>query len=199
MKNICSVENAIKEIKTDYKHVLEFGVWKGNTMRKLRAGLDSSYKLFGFDSFEGLPHDWVDSDGKLVGKGAKGRFDVGRQTPDIKEVTWMIGWFDETVSEYLKGAESIAILHIDCDLYSSTKTVLAGLNSFIQSGTIIVFDEWFYNHSKANVDHEQKAFYEWVDANNRLFEFVDFEDLTDSCSPSGKKYETSERKTVRIL
>jgi len=33
-------------------------------------------------------------------------------------------------------------LHIDCDLYSSTKTI-NGLNDRIQAGTIIVSDEYF--------------------------------------------------------
>jgi hypothetical protein len=54
-----SVEFATKCIQNNYKHVLEFGVYKGDTIQKLRNSLDESYKIFGFDSFEGLPEDWI--------------------------------------------------------------------------------------------------------------------------------------------
>ena len=40
-----------------------------------------------------------------------------------------------------------------------------------EPGTIIVFDEWVYNHSKYYDDHEAKAFFEWVAEKNRTYEF----------------------------
>ena len=35
-----------------------------------------------------------------------------------------------------------SFIHIDCDLYSSTKTVLTLLAPAIRTGTVLVFDEW---------------------------------------------------------
>ena len=197
--NLCSSEYATKLIFPKYKHVLEFGVWKGDSLRRIRSRLDDSYKVYGFDSFEGLPEDWLDHNGNLVGKGKKGRFSTGKKTPDINGVKWMVGWFSDTLPMYLKEADDIGLLHIDCDLYSSTVEVLWALNNYIKKGTIIVFDEWFYNHSTKYSDHEQKAFYEWVEKFNRKFSFVDFKDQTDAKNPKGKSYETSERKIVKIL
>jgi hypothetical protein len=199
MAALSSVEYATKFIRKDYPHVLEFGVWVGTSMGKMKKLLPDSYKVYGFDSFEGLPEDWVDHNGKLVGSGKKGRFDTKGQVPNIKGVKWMKGWFSDTIPVYLKEAKDIALLHVDCDLYSSTKEVLWGLNDYIKEGTVIVFDEWFYNHKKAYNDHEQKAFYEWVKDFDREFEFIDYTDPTDSKKKGGQKYETSERKIVKIV
>lgn len=84
--------------------------------------------------------------------------------PNINNVTFYKGWFIDTIPVYKKCAESIALLHIDCDLYSSTIDVLYNLNDYIVPGTIIVFDEWYYNHRDIpeNRLHEQKAFLEWA-------------------------------------
>ena len=38
---------------------------------------------------------------------------------------------------------TIAFLHVDCDLRSSTKTILDHLAKNIQHGTVIVFDDYF--------------------------------------------------------
>ena len=72
----------------------------------------------------------------------------------------------------MKIAKPIALLHVDCDLYSSTKDVLYSLNDYIKENTIIVFDEWYYNNNPKYNDHEQKCFYEWVKDFNREFEFI---------------------------
>jgi macrocin-O-methyltransferase TylF-like protien len=37
--------------------VCEFGVWRGDSLRRL-AALFSERTIYGFDSFEGLPEDW---------------------------------------------------------------------------------------------------------------------------------------------
>jgi len=53
-----------------------------------------------------------------------------------------------------------ALVHIDCDLYSSTRTVFEHIGDRIVSGTILVFDEYFnYVNWRA---HEHKAFQELV-------------------------------------
>jgi hypothetical protein len=149
---------AITLLNSEYKHVLEFGVYSGNTVTQLKNLLKNEYEIFGFDSFEGLPEDWVGT--SLT----KGFFNLKGQIPSIDGVTFFKGWFVDTILEYKKIAKPIALLHIDCDLYSSTIDVLYGLKEFIVPGTVIVFDEWYYNFNdvEENRQHEQKAFYEWV-------------------------------------
>jgi len=149
---------AINEINNTYDHVLEFGVFNGGSMRQLRNSLPKSFKIFGFDSFEGLPEDWIGTNEK------KGAMSCNGLIPDIKDVTFYKGWFSDTIPQYKQIAKPIALLHVDCDLYSSTIDVLYGLKEFILPGTVIVFDEWYYNHHdiEKHRQHEQKAFYEWV-------------------------------------
>jgi len=160
-----TLKHAIKLINTDYKHVLEFGVYKGSTLTQLRNDLNDSYQLFGFDSFEGLPENWTGTTHKAGALSTKGFI------PNIPGVKMYPGWFKDTIPEYKKIAEPFALLHCDADLYSSTIDILYGLNDYIKKGTIIVFDEWYYNHKdiEPNRQHEQKAFYEWVNDFNRSY------------------------------
>lgn len=165
MKNK-TLEKAIALLPDNLTHVLEFGVYRGGTVRELRNNLPEKYKIFGFDSFEGLPEHWSGTSTKPKD------FSTGGVIPDIPGVTFYKGWFEDTILDYLPVAEPFALLHVDCDLYSSTVTVLHSLNNFIVPGTIVVFDEWYYNHKdiEQNRQHEQKAFYEWVEKYNRDFQ-----------------------------
>ena len=52
------------------------------------------------------------------------------------------------------------MIHIDCDLYSSTRTVLTLLRGRMVPGTLLVFDELF--NYPGYEQHEIKAFYEFL-------------------------------------
>ena len=55
----------------------------------------------------------------------------------------MVGWFNETLPGFVeKHPEPVALLHVDCDLYSSTVTILNNLKNNIVPGTVIIFDEY---------------------------------------------------------
>jgi hypothetical protein len=183
---------AIQHIDPSMRRVLEFGVYSGATIQLTRNMLDESYKVFGFDTFTGLPEDWVGTDLK------KGHFDMGGKFPTLKidrgEIVFYTGLFSDTIPQYLKvegNDKPIGLLHVDCDLYSSTVDIFTKLDHLIVKGTIIVFDDWHYNFNSKCNDHEQKAFYEWVWRTNRVFEFID----------TGKHMALAdtERKAVRIL
>ena len=153
-----TLNHAITLLHPEYKHVLEFGVNTGGTITQLRNSLPEEYKLYGFDSFEGLPEAWTGTWAK------KGDMSTNGVMPTIPNVTLYKGWFTDTIPQYREVAAPFALLHVDCDLYSSTIDVLYGLKEYILPGTVIVFDEWYYNHknTEENRQHEQKAFYEWV-------------------------------------
>lgn len=170
-----------------YKTVLEFGVYEGHSIRLIRECFNQSYEVFGFDSFEGLPEDWANTH---LGKGF---FSTGGVAPDVEGVKFYKGWFEDSIPEFLENEsiDSIGLLHFDCDLYSSTKTIFKYLHPYIKPGTILAFDEWCYNIDPQFNDHEQKAFYEYVEEYDVKYEFVDFAD-----DPDPKKIE---RKIVKIL
>src|SRR5690606_27174435 len=108
--------------------VLEFGVRFGNSIRML-ARL-SQQSVHGFDSFEGLPDVWHHE--------PKGSYTTKGVMPDVPEnVTLHKGWFDQTLPEFLKQhTEAVRFINIDCDIYSSTRTVLDLLAPRIRPGSV---------------------------------------------------------------
>ena len=136
-------------------HYLEFGVFTGGTIRFMARKIGTR-TIHGFDSFEGLPEAW--SGFNLGGKA----FDVGGRLPRVPDnVKLHRGYFEASLPPWLEAHPGpVAFIHLDCDLYSSTKTVLQQLAPRLRSGTIILFDEYFNypNWEK----HEFKAFAEFV-------------------------------------
>ncbi len=144
--------------------VLEFGVANGESLR-LIAGL-SRQIVHGFDSFDGLPEDWG---GRHEGKG---HYSTGGQLPTMPEnVRLHKGLFDQTVPDFLNvNDQTVKLLHIDCDLYRSTKTALTLLAPKVVPGTIIIFDEYFNFTSWR--EHEYKAFQEFVEAFDVKYSYI---------------------------
>lgn len=126
---------------------LEFGVATGTTLAMIARRLP----VIGFDSFKGLPEDWR-TDFR------EGAFKGVRPSASIPNSTIVEGLFSDTVPEY-PWPKDIALVHIDCDLYSSTFTALESLAWAVHPGTYIVFDE-FFGYEGAE-EHEQKAWLEF--------------------------------------
>jgi len=146
---------------------LEFGVYKGNSINRL-AALKPGVIFHGFDSFIGLPEAWNAA-------ARKGAFDVGGRLPPVRRNVRLIrGFYEDTLSAFVaaNATKSISFMHIDCDLYSSTKTVLEHTRSLLQPGTIILFDE--YLGGSYWQLHEHKAFTEFVAENNIRFEYIGY-------------------------
>jgi hypothetical protein len=173
-----SKKNRIKHLKKSCRKavisgaVFEFGVFEGKTINII-SDIFKHDTVYGFDSFEGLPEDWNGPD-KFYQK-------EDFSTKDItvsNNVVLVKGWFEQSLPEFLdknKNIKNIKFLHIDCDLYSSTITVLKNLNHLIVPGTVIVFDE-FYNWKSPSYIFDQgelQAFKEWVKEYNRELKFID--------------------------
>lgn len=143
---------------------LEFGVWEGRTINYISS--QTNNLVYGFDSFKGLPEDW--RDGYL-----KEHFNKGGNAPNVNSnVVLEIGWFNDTLEPFLlkhKG-KKITLLHVDCDLYSSSKYVLDKCAPFLMEGSIVIFDELInYNGYE---EGEWKAMNEWVAENNIEFKWI---------------------------
>lgn len=141
---------------------LEFGVFSGRSINRIAQGRPGP--VYGFDSFEGLPEEWREGYGK-------GRF-AREGLPEVSEnVELVVGWFDRTLPKFLdEHPGPVSIVHVDCDLYSSTQTVLQQLRERIVPGTIILFDEYF-NYPGWEM-HEFKAFKEFVDSTGLQYEYI---------------------------
>lgn len=159
-------------------YVLEFGVYKGKTLKHMCKTFSKKQPIYGFDSFEGLPEPWYTTTDQTLETVAhpKGYFSgVSVEQLKFKDNVKLIkGFFDTSLPEWLQEHTDfvIKLLHIDCDLYSSTKTVFEYLNDFIVPGTIIVFDEMYpWGGAEYDLWHEgeYKALVEWLDMYNREF------------------------------
>lgn len=145
--------------------ILEFGVFSGYTIN-LISDLFKSQIIYGFDSFQGLPENWRDG----FPEGAFGIENLPKVNRDVKLIK---GWFDETLPKFTQeNNEDVAFLHIDCDLYSSTKIIFEVLKARIKKGTVIVFDEYFNYPGWKN--GEFKAFQEFVNDNNLKYRYLTY-------------------------
>lgn len=146
---------------------LEFGVFKGESINFF-SSKNKDKKFYGFDSFEGLPESWAGSEF------AKGHFSLNGHLPQVNQNVELIkGWFDETLPKFLENVNgNIGFLHVDADLYSSTKTILDCLSGRMVSGTIILFDE--YQGYPGWRNSEYKAWQEYCKKNSVSYEYLAF-------------------------
>jgi hypothetical protein len=160
------LEFALNAIKIE-GHYLEFGVYTGGTIRFVAKRVGGRL-VHGFDSFEGLPEAW--SGYNLADQ----TFDVKGRLPRVpRNVRLYPGWFDKTLPDWLKANPGpVAFMHIDCDIYSSTRTIFSLTADRIVPGTIILFDEYF-NFPNWE-EHEYKAFQEFVAANEVKYRYLAF-------------------------
>jgi O-methyltransferase len=167
-------------IEGDY---LEFGCADGTSLVDMFDAVKQYHQLrpmhfYIFDSFEGLPEP-SGLDGDVNRRYAKGDFscslsdykrNVVRGGVDLTRVTCTPGWYNESLSDDLKQRlplRKAAIILVDCDLYESTVPVLNFITDYIQSGTIIIFDDWFSYKGRLDLG-EAKAFDEWLTKNPKI-------------------------------
>ena len=147
---------------------LEFGVWKGESINHIAPFVPGP--IYGFDSFEGLPERWTPG-------WQRGSFSTGGIPPRSPgNVVFVKGLFGQTLRPFLDANQgrAAAFVHIDCDLYSSTRFVLEELSPRIVRGTVIVFDEY----TGMMPDDEARAFREIVRSSRLRFRYL-------GCSASG--------------
>jgi hypothetical protein len=148
-------------------HYLEFGVFTGGTIRFIARHIGQR-TIHGFDSFAGLPEAWSG-----FNLGSK-TFDVKGRLPRVPaNVRLHQGLFDSSIPKWLEAHPGpIAFIHIDCDLYSSTKTVFKLIAPRLASGNVILFDEYI-NYPNWE-QHEFKAFQEFVAEHSAKYTYLGF-------------------------
>jgi hypothetical protein len=142
----------------------EFNLWRNWKTR-----------FFAFDSFEGLPstqgqeqEEWAE--GSYACSQDQFKRIITNDGVDLKDVVMVPGFYDATLTNDLKKQASLtraAIVHIDCDLYESTILALNFVTDLLVQGSIIIFDDWFFNQGRKDRG-EQKACQEWLDKNPHI-------------------------------
>ncbi len=159
-------DHVIKLINNRPGMVCEFGVAGGKSINYLARLMPERQDIYGFDTFEGLPEDWYAN----YPKGSFSQPTLPKVAPNVRLVR---GLFQESLPPFLEEHQETALLiHVDCDLYSSTKTVLDLMDVRIQDGTIIIFDE-FFNYPGWQ-DGESKTFLEYAEKSKIKFEYIGY-------------------------
>jgi hypothetical protein len=156
--HVYEVLRAVAQIPSGRFSILEFGTSDGYSFVKLLystryMGLEKRIRVHTFDSFEGMPasgdardRNWVSGDDWAPGQ-FRGdylsleRYCAGRYSNyEIHR-----GYFEESIDSRFLAAleeEPPVLIWIDCDYYSSARTILTRLIDRIPNGAVIYFDEY---------------------------------------------------------
>lgn len=134
-------------------YYFEFGCNEANTIRMAWNAFHHLFDLtyVGFDSFEGLP-EISEIDRQAIWKKGKLAYAerkfvdtvVSHGIPKSRLIT-VPGFYDESLTPALAQEllpTKAAVIYVDCDLYTSTVSVLKWIPEFLQVGTVVVFDDW---------------------------------------------------------
>jgi predicted O-methyltransferase YrrM len=167
--------------------IVEAGVFGGLSLAVLAKGatLDPkgmTRRIVGLDTFDGLPPAseaharWTTGDcarvavwHPLAGPGTRVSADLTRQLfarCGLEPPLLYEGPFAEVLPRLVPAVHpEVALLHVDCDLYESTRDLLGAMAPALQDGTVVLFDDWF--HYKGHPHRgEARAFHEFLDAHS---------------------------------
>lgn len=160
----------------------EFGCHGGLTFRLAHKYLPlrgSRRHMWAFDSFCGLPPAEIPEDehpvwvaGDMATSTEAFRTEARRNGIAPEEMTLVPGYYSDTLD---KGSYAgplpgdIALAYIDCDLFSSTMSVLRFLKPRLKHGMVIAFDDYFC-YSSNQIAGERAAMLEFLAGEDR-FEF----------------------------
>jgi O-methyltransferase len=158
---------------------LEFGVHSCSSLlcmyRELEALHLEHVRLFGFDSFEGLPASSEPDDiGSWQPGWARSEYEFAEQIledehVDRSRVLLTRGWFSDTLKPELAIRHRLSkasVIMVDCDQYLGAKKALTFCEPFIKDHALMLFDDWNFDNLAARGIGEKRAFDEFVSGGN---------------------------------
>lgn len=165
--------------------IVEFGVFTGISLALLSKAHSfdpkgMTRKVAGFDSFRGLPgsheaharwqpgdcssnHSWhplLRVDDPVTPEATLSLFEACALDAPVLHV----GSFDTTLPVAFPEVHArVALVHVDCDLYESTRNALAAVAPVLQDGAVVLFDDWFHYRGHPEKG-ESRAFSEFLAA-----------------------------------
>ena len=163
------------QVPGDY---LEFGVFKGASFARVfgqfkKANDTKERTFYAFDSFQGLPYSNEAAKPAQYKTGAYSASEevflenLARASVDRDAVRTVAGFYHQTLTNKTKrdlGLKQAALVYIDCDLKESAEFVFAFLTDLIDTGSVIVIDDWF-RHGGVPSRGIQKACFDWLREN----------------------------------
>ena len=169
MQKIITHHNIFKKTLKVEGDILEFGVFKGNSLIRFATFRDMynlNKRIIGFDAFGKFPiqknvddNKFINSFEKESGNGIKLKdLKYYLNKKKIKNFSLYKGDIQNTIDLYLNEYKSskISLLHIDVDVYYPTKIILDKLFDKISNNGIILFDDY------SIIDGETRAVNEFL-------------------------------------
>lgn len=158
-----------------------YGSSQGQTTGEFSQWQNWKTRFIAFDSFEGLPatsdtqmhEEWVE--GSYQCSEAQFRANLRNNGVNLADVVTVPGFYEQSLTAATKQSLNLrraALVHIDCDLYESATIVLDFITDLVVQGTVIVFDDWFFNQGRPDRG-EQGACREWL-ARNPHLELIEY-------------------------
>jgi Methyltransferase domain len=156
------VYGVLREFRANFPgrgSILEFGTSDGYSFAKLlyatrHLRLEERIAVHTFDSFEGMPdpaddrdRDWATGDDWVRGQ-FRGRYEAliaWCETKRYRNAHVHRGYFEQSIDQaFLDALEEWPpiLVWIDCDYYSSTRTVFERLLERLPNGCVLYFDEF---------------------------------------------------------
>lgn len=143
------------ETNTNYlqnKVFLEFGVFKGDSILnfyELYCKNNINSVFYGFDSWQDLPKELIDKNnptGWRLGKFSTDGY-INPKLLTNTNINLINGWFSDTLTKELAntiGKKSVGLVHMDCDIYTSTVECLEWLIQYdlLADTSFIIYDDW---------------------------------------------------------
>jgi ectoine hydroxylase-related dioxygenase (phytanoyl-CoA dioxygenase family) len=143
----------------------EFGVGAGESLDWFSWHKPTANVLVGFDSFEGIPEPWLNH--------PIGQWKSAPYASERDDVVIVRGLFEDSLARpevTTLLAPRLGLVHIDCDLYSSTVASLRGIAPYLGPGTVVIFDE-FYGYPGWE-QQEGGAFLDFCKEHKVAFEYL---------------------------
>jgi hypothetical protein len=156
--HVYAVLREVAQLKSGLYSVLEFGTSDGYSFVKLLyatryLGLEQRVTVHTFDSFEGMPapadvrdRNWASGDDWAPGQ-FRGDYEALEEYCSSRYSNYEIhrGYFEDSIDASLLASldeRPPVLIWIDCDYYSSAKTIFTRLIDRIPNGAVIYFDEF---------------------------------------------------------
>jgi hypothetical protein len=156
--HVYAVLREVAGLKSGRFSILEFGTSDGYSFVKLLyatryLGLEKRIRVHTFDSFEGMPEssdvrdrNWTSGDDWAPGQ-FRGNYEALHEFCSSRYSNFDIhrGYFEDSINEAFVASlddHPPVLIWIDCDYYSSAKTILTRLIDRIPNGAVVYFDEF---------------------------------------------------------
>lgn len=124
--------------------IAELGVYRGAGSRIIYEALESKKKFYLFDSWEGLPKtDAVGDENWKEGELQEADIDEVKKLLYEDDFIFIKGFFPQCLETFkMPEDEEFSFIHLDMDLYTSTKDALIYFYPRMQKGGMILIDDY---------------------------------------------------------